>query len=65
VSIPHDPRVIGDAITRGLPFVTAHPEAEVSRAIRELVARIVPERAMAAAVPESGDRKRRKGLFGR
>ncbi|MDQ6846978.1 MAG: response regulator [Candidatus Dormibacteraeota bacterium] len=63
VSIPHDPRVIGDAITRGLPFVTAHPEAEVSRALRELVARIVPERAMAAAV--SGDRKRRKGIFGR
>ncbi|MDQ6856740.1 MAG: response regulator [Candidatus Dormibacteraeota bacterium] len=66
VQIPHDPRVIGDAVTRGLPFVTAHPEAEVSRAVRELVARIVPERAMAAAAtPESGDRKRRKGLFGR
>jgi pilus assembly protein CpaE len=66
VQIPHDPRVIGDAITRGLPFVTAHPEAEVSRALRELVARIVPERAMAtAAAPESGDRKRRKGIFGR
>jgi pilus assembly protein CpaE len=66
VQIPHDPRVIGDAITRGLPFVTAHPEAEVSRALRELVARIVPERAMAtAAAPEAGDRKRRKGIFGR
>jgi pilus assembly protein CpaE len=66
VQIPHDPRVIGDAITRGLPFVTAHPEAEVSRALRELVARIVPERATAAAAaPESGDRKRRKGIFGR
>ncbi len=66
VQIPHDPRVIGDAVTRGLPFVTAHPEAEVSRALRELVARIVPERAMAAAAaPDSGDRKRRKGIFGR
>ncbi len=66
VQIPHDPRVIGDAVTRGLPFVTAHPESEVSRAVRELVARIVPERAMAAAsAPEGGDRKRRKGLFGR
>jgi len=64
VQIPHDPRVIGDAITRGLPFVTANPEAEVSRAVRELVARIVPARA-AAAAPEAGDRKRRKGLFGR
>jgi pilus assembly protein CpaE len=64
VQIPHDLRVIGDAITRGVPFVTAHPEAEVSRAMRELVARIVPERAGAAA-PETGDRKRRKGLFGR
>jgi pilus assembly protein CpaE len=66
VQIPHDPRVIGDAVTRGVPFVTAHPEAEVSRAVRELVAKIVPERAMAAAAaPESSDRKRRKGLFGR
>jgi pilus assembly protein CpaE len=65
VQIPHDPRVIGDAITRGLPFVTANPEAEVSRAVRDLVARIVPERAAAAAAPEAGDRKRRKGLFGR
>jgi len=66
VQIPHEPRIIGDAITRGLPFVTAHPEAEVSRALRELVARIVPERAMAtAAAPDSGDRKRRKGIFGR
>jgi pilus assembly protein CpaE len=65
VQIPHDPRVVGDAITRGLPFVTAHPEAEVSRAVRELASRIVPERAMVAAAPESGDRKRRKGLFGR
>ncbi len=64
--IPHDPRIVGDAITRGLPFVTAHPDSEVSRAIRELVTRIVPERAGAAAAPsDSGDRKRRKGLFGR
>jgi pilus assembly protein CpaE len=65
VQIPHDPRVIGDAITRGAPFVTAHPEAEVSRSIRELVARIVPERSAAAPVPEPVDRKRRKGLFSR
>jgi pilus assembly protein CpaE len=64
VQIPHDPRVIGDAITRGTPFVTTHPEAEVSRAVRELVARIVPERA-ATAPPEGGERKRRKGLFSR
>ena len=65
VQVPHDPRVIGDAVTRGLPFVTAHPEAEVSRAIRELAARLTPERAMAAAAaPDSSDRKRRKRLFG-
>jgi pilus assembly protein CpaE len=64
VQIPHDPRVIGDAITRGLPFVTANAEAEVSKAIRELAARIVPEHA-AVAVPVIADRKRRKGLFGR
>jgi pilus assembly protein CpaE len=64
VQIPHDPRVIGDAITRGVPFVTAHSDSEVSRAIRDLVGRLVPE-GVSAAVPEGGDRKRRKGLFGR
>ncbi len=64
VQIPHDPRVIGDAITRGVPFVTAHPDAEITRAIRDLVQRLVPEGAH-AAVPEAVDRKRRKGLFGR
>ena len=62
--IPHDPRTIGDAITRGLLFVTAHPEAEVSASIRELVARIAPEKA-GAAVAEPADRKRRRGIFGR
>ncbi len=63
VQIPHDPRIVGDAITNGTPFVTAHPEAEISRSIRELVARLLP--ASAAAVPEPADRKKRKGLFGR
>ncbi len=65
VQIPHDPRIVGDAITNGTPFVTAHPEAEVSKAIRELVARILPEHAGGAAAPEPADRKKRKGLFGR
>jgi pilus assembly protein CpaE len=65
VQIPHDPRIVGDAITNGTPFVIAHPEAEVSKAIRELVARILPEHAGGAATPEPVDRKKRKGLFGR
>jgi pilus assembly protein CpaE len=66
VQIPHDPRVVGDAITRGVPFVTAHADTEVSRALRELVSHLLPEGA-ATAAPETGDRdrKRRKGLFGR
>jgi len=65
VQIPHDPRVIGDAITNGRPFVTANREAEVSRAVRELVTKIVPEGGAVAAVPRGTDAKRRKGLFGR
>jgi pilus assembly protein CpaE len=65
VQIPHDPRVIGDAITNGQPFVTANRDAEVSRAVRDLVARIVPEHAAVAAGPRTADAKRRKGLFGR
>ena len=64
VQIPHDQRTVGDAITRGAPFATLNPEAEISRAIRELAARIVP--AHGAEVPaEATERKKRKGLFGR
>jgi pilus assembly protein CpaE len=65
VQIPHDPRVIGDAITNGRPFVTANRDAEVSRAVRELVTKIAPAGGAVAAVPRGADAKRRKGLFGR
>ena len=63
VQIPHDPRVIGESVNRGQPFVESQPEAEVSRAIRELVSRLVPIESKV----ESGDkgRKQRRGLFGR
>ncbi len=66
VQIPHDQRVVGDSITRGVPFVTAHGDAEVSRAMRDLVSRLRPGRA-GTTVADTGerDRKRRKGLFGR
>jgi pilus assembly protein CpaE len=63
--IPHDPRVIGDAITNGQPFVTANRDAEVSRAVRELVTKIAPAGGAVAAVARGADAKRRKGLFGR
>lgn len=62
VQIPHDHRVVGESINRGEPFVTAHPEAEVSRGIRELVSQLVPETAPAAEAP---DKRRRRGIFGR
>ncbi len=66
VQIPHDPRVVGDAITRGVPFVTAHADTEVSRAVKELATRLMPERAgVSPAEGGERDRKRRKGLFGR
>ena len=63
--IPHDPKVVGDAITRGVPFVTANPEAEISRAVRELASQIVPEPIGAVAAAPAAERKKRKGLFGR
>ncbi|MBJ7610619.1 MAG: response regulator [Candidatus Dormibacteraeota bacterium] len=65
VQIPHDPKTVGDAITRGAPFVTMHPDSEVSRAMRELVARITPEQVAAGTPEPSADRKKRKGIFGR
>ena len=65
VQIPHDQRIVGDSITRGQPFVTLHPEAEISRAVRELVARLVPEQVGGRTPAAAGDAKRRRGLFGR
>lgn len=64
VQIPHDPRSVGDAVTRGAPFVTTSPDTDVTRAIRELVSKILPEPLVAAA-PDQADRKKRKGLFSR
>ena len=40
--IPYDPRVVGDSINRGTPFVTASPESDISRSIRELAGALVP-----------------------
>jgi pilus assembly protein CpaE len=62
VQIPHDPKAVADAWNQGKPFVETQPEAEISRAIRELVFRLVPQEQVAAA---GGDKKRRRGLFGR
>jgi hypothetical protein len=42
--------------------VETQPEAEISRAIRELVFRLVPQEQAALA---GGDKKRRRGIFGR
>jgi pilus assembly protein CpaE len=60
--IPFDPRAVGESLTRGTLFVETQPETEISRAIRELVARLVPQEQPALV---GGDKKRRRGLFGR
>jgi pilus assembly protein CpaE len=59
VQIAYDPKVVGSSVNRGTPFVSANPEAEVSRNIRELVSRLVPleQPAPAAAVAGTGARK--------
>ena len=62
--LPYDARTVSEAITRGSPFVTLQPEAEISRSIREIVGLIVPEAAGVAAV-EAADKPRRRGIFGR
>jgi pilus assembly protein CpaE len=64
VQLPFDPRAVGDSITRGSPFVIATPDADVSRAVSELVGIIAPEQ-VGALVAAGGDKKRRRGLFGR
>jgi pilus assembly protein CpaE len=62
--IPNDPKLVINSINRGNPFVTTHPESEISQRIRELVAKLLPA-AAPAAEPESAEKKPRKGLFAR
>ena len=62
VQLPFDARTVGDAVTRGTPFVVQAPEVDLSRAIRELVGLLAPDEALVAA---GGEKKRRRGLFGR
>src|SRR2546428_6903574 len=61
--IPNDPKLVINSINRGNPFVTTHPESEISQRIRELVAKLLP--AAPAAEPETAEKKPRKGLFAR
>jgi len=61
--IPNDPKLVINSINRGNPFVTTHPESEISQRIRELVAKVLPPAP--AAEPETPEKKPRKGLFAR
>jgi pilus assembly protein CpaE len=66
LQIPADPKVVSASVNRGAPFVTLSPEAEISRAIRELVSRLVPLEHVGAgaAAASGGDRRKQRGLFG-
>jgi pilus assembly protein CpaE len=61
--IPNDAKLVINSVNRGNPFVSTHPEAEISQRIRELVAKLLP--TPQAAEPETTDKKPRKGLFAR
>ncbi|MFN2581868.1 MAG: response regulator [Candidatus Dormibacteria bacterium] len=58
--LPHEPRVVGDSVTRGAPFVMLHPDSDISRAVREIVGLISPE-----PVAAGGEKRKKRGLFGR
>src|SRR5216684_6928005 len=40
--IPNDAKLVINSINRGNPFVTTHPESEISQRIRELVGKLLP-----------------------
>jgi pilus assembly protein CpaE len=61
--IPNDPKLVINSINRGNPFVTTHPESEISQRIRELVGKVLP--AAPATEPEAAEKKQKKGLFAR
>src|SRR4029077_4696099 len=62
--IPNATKLVINSMNRGNPFVTTHPESEISQRIRELVAKLLPAVPVAAA-PESSEKKPRKGLVAR
>ena len=66
--IPYDPRVVGDSINRGIPFVTS-AQSDISRSIRELAGALVPGggQPVGAGVGGAGkaDDKRKRRIFGR
>ena len=66
--IPYEPRVVGDSINRGAPFVTTSPESDISRSLRELAGAMVPGGAQPVAAGVGGgkgDDKRKRRIFGR
>jgi pilus assembly protein CpaE len=62
--IPNDAKLVINSINRGNPFVTTHPESEISQRIRELVGKMLPTAAPVQEV-ELPEKKQKKGLFAR
>jgi pilus assembly protein CpaE len=60
LQIPHDPKAVSTSVNRGAPFVSANPEAEISRSIRELVSQLVPLEPQANALVTAGAGERRR-----
>ncbi len=69
LQLPHEPRIVAASVNRGAPFVSTNPEVEISRAVRELVSRLVPlaeQPQPVGAGAGGGERKRGKRFgFGR
>jgi pilus assembly protein CpaE len=63
--IPNDPKLVINSINRGNPFVSTHPESEISQRIRELVGKVLPTTPAAPAAEPAAEKKPRKGLFAR
>ena len=61
--IPNDAKLVINSINRGNPFVTTHPESEISQRIRELVGKMLPSAPVKEV--EVIDKKQKKGLFAR
>ena len=61
--IPNDAKLVINSINRGNPFVTTHPESEISQRVRELIGKLLPDtRPRDAEIPAD---KKKRGLFAR
>jgi pilus assembly protein CpaE len=69
VEIPYDPAVVAPSVSRGVPFVLAHPQSQAAARIQELALALTatapaPDQPPAAPPPPEPSRRRPRRMLG-